>query len=244
MNKAMQMSVLLASVLLLAGCTVRFDDVPAGALQRETKEVDAAGARVTRVNLEMGAGEMNVAPAVMPDRAMRATLTYNASAGDPIVTYAVRDGTGDLVLSQSRRDDVIYLRTYRNSWDVYLSDALTEQLNVAMGAGNAHLRLSGLPLRKAQVAVGAGLVLLDLTGKWENDATVDVSTGAGRLDIRLPDETGVEVVVNDHLGGLEATGLTQSASGVYRNDAFGQSPTTLRVHVSAGIGQVVLAVAQ
>jgi hypothetical protein len=223
---------------------VRFSDPQAGALQRDTRDVAAAGAKTSLVNLEMGAGELNVQPAALAGSVMRATLTHSSSAGDVRAAYVVRDGVGQLTLSQPRGDEVIYLRSFRNTWDVQLSDALTERLNVAMGAGQSSLKLGGLPLRHAQISTGAGNVLVDLTGIWENDATIDISTGMGRLEVRLPDETGVEVMVNGHMGVLNTPGLTKVESGIYRNPAYHSSAITLHVNVAAGLGELVLAVAR
>jgi hypothetical protein len=244
MNKPLKWMLMLAGILLLTSCSVRFSDPPAGVLRTETREVAAEGAKSVVASFALGAGELNIQPASLPGAAMRARLTYHSSAGDPTLTYTVQAGEGELALSQAQRERVIYVRTSRNTWDVQLSDALTEQLNVAMGAGNANLKLSGLPLQRAQIAVGAGNVIVDLTGEWENDATVELAAGAGRVEIRLPDETGVEVIVNSHLGGLQTDGMEKVDSGTYRNDVYGTTSTTLHVNVSAGVGEVVLAVAR
>jgi hypothetical protein len=61
----------------------------------------------------------------------------------------------------------------------------------------------------------------------------------GQASIRLPKNVGVIAEASGGIGSIEVHGLKHSG-GSYTNEAYGKSPTTIRLKVEGGIGQIVL----
>lgn len=89
------------------------------------------------------------------------------------------------------------------------------------------------------VNVGAGTATVDLTGKREHDVPIKISAGAGTLKLLLPKDVGVRVKASTGIGSVEANGLAKDGN-TYVNDAYGKSPVSLDIHISAGVGTVKL----
>jgi predicted membrane protein len=87
--------------------------------------------------------------------------------------------------------------------------------------------------------MGAGQVNLDLTGDWKKNLSVNIQGGVGNAHIRLPKNVGVEASVSGGIGSVDSGGLKKH-DGEYVNDAYGQSPVTVRVTVQGGVGSVDL----
>ena len=64
---------------------------------------------------------------------------------------------------------------------------------------------------------------------------------AGEVTIFLPADVGVRATVKGGLGEVDAMGLRRDGEG-YMNDAYGRSPTTIRLSVEGGVGGVTLEV--
>src|SRR5215212_5988323 len=94
--------VMMAATAVLAGaCSTQGGGTPkVGKMQSEAKSVDPKNAQSARVQLKMGAGELNVTGGA--DRLMEADFSYNVSGWKPEVSYDVSGGEGKLVVNQGR----------------------------------------------------------------------------------------------------------------------------------------------
>lgn len=225
----------LLGALLIAGCAPR---ARVGALQTETRSVELGDARSVRVEIDFGAGSLQVTGGAQ--ELLEADFTYNVAALKPEVEY--RNGT--LVIRQPEANGLPVLQgitDFRNEWGLSLYDGVPMELSVAMGGGVGDLELAGLPLTGLDINLGAGSYTVDLSGGWARDLDVSIDAGAATLTVRLPGEVGARVEVADGPHSVDAAGLSKDG-GVYTNAAYGVSDVTLQIDLDAGIGHINLEV--
>jgi hypothetical protein len=232
-----------------------------GDLQTESQTVELGGADSVDVEIQMGAGELDVSGGA--SELLDATFTYNVEELNPQATY---DG-GKLVVKDSDVKEGIRslfdLDEYRNEWDLKFNDDVPMEMRIDLGAGRSNLTLGALDLNTLNIDggagevdldlsgsqelsrldfdMGAGSVTIDLTGDWQNDLDARLSGGLGEITVRLPSAVGVRVKVETGIGGVDASGLTKDGD-VYTNDAYGVSDITLLIDVDGGVGQINLEV--
>jgi hypothetical protein len=228
-------ALVLLAALLLAACTQR---ARVGELQTESQSVDLGDARSVRVEITIGAGNLELTGGA--EKLLEADFTYNVARLKPEVEY-----TNDtLVIRHPEVRGLPALQgitDYRNEWNLRLNDDLPMDLSVDMGAGSSDLQLAGLPLTGLDVSLGAGESTIDLSGDWARDLDVTIDAGAADITVRLPSEVGARVAVEAGPTTIEATGLTKDGN-IYTNAAYGVSEVTLQVNLEAGIGRINLEV--
>ncbi len=218
---------------LLTNCAPRV-----GALQSESQSVELGDARSVRVEIELGAGDLQVTGHA--EKLMEADFTYNVAELKPEIEYT--DGT--LVVRQPESGGLPALqgiRDFRNEWCLRLNDAVPMDLSVDVGAGAGDLRLSGLSLTGLDITLGAGRSMIDLSGDWMSDLDVSIEAGAASVSVRLPNDIGVRVRVGDGRHTNAISGLTRN-DDVYTNAAYGVSDVTMQIDMQAGVGQINLEV--
>jgi hypothetical protein len=233
--------------------------VRVGELRTDSETVELGGAASVRVDIDMGAGELDVRGGA--SELLEAQFTYNVAEMKPEVEYSgdrltvrtpnVRTGLGSLWDAAD----------YRYEWDLRLNDGVPMELNVGVGAGTTDLRLGSLMLTRLDVARGAGDVVVDLsgstsltrliigggagnvtvdlTGDWQEDLEATIEGGLGNRILVLPREVGVRVKATTGVGSVNAEGLTREGD-YYVNDAYGQSAVTLEIDVAGGVGNTEL----
>lgn len=224
----------LVAALLVAGCAPR---ARVGALQTESQSVELGGAGSVRVEINFGAGDLEVTGGA--EKLLEADFAYNVTELKPEVEYT----EGTLVLSQPESKglqlDFRGIADFRNEWDLRLNDLVPMDLRLEMGAGTSDLQLAGLSLTGLDITLGAGGSTIDLRGNWAHDLDVGIHAGAGDITVRLPRDVGVRVQVDAAVGTVESPGLKQDGNN-YINAAYGESETTLQVEIDAGVGQINL----
>jgi hypothetical protein len=260
MNKkaVVWIGLLLLVALALASCG---EGVRIGELQTRSETVARDGADAVEVNINMGAGVLEVSGGA--DELLEASFTTNVAELEPEVTYA-----GGVLSVQSssvtiRPASLLDIGDFRNEWDLRLNEETPLAMVVEGGAGRSQLELGTLTLTQLDVNGGAGEVkvdlagsqalrrlsfdggagpaTIDLSGEWGTDLDAVVNGGLGALTLRLPEETGVMVTVNTGVGAVRTSGLHEDER-VYTNDAYGVADVTLRVVVNGGVGPVRLEV--
>lgn len=226
---------ILFAVLLFTGCNTR---ARVGPSQTESRSVELGDASSVRVQINMGAGNLEVTGGA--DKLLEAGFTYNVARLKPEVEYT--DGT--LVVRQPEAEGLPVLQDisdFRIDWDLRLHDQVPMELSVEMGAGNSDLQLANLSLTGLDITLGAGASKVDLRGDWQRDLDVTVDTGAANVTLLLPNEVGVRVEVDRGPTVIDAPGFVQ-VGNVYKNAAYGASAVTLHVNIQAGIGLINLEV--
>lgn len=258
MNKQPKIYLLLSLffLLLAAGCR---GNTAVGQLQTESQAVEAAGAESAVVEINMGAGELEVNGGAA--ELFEGEFTYNVADWKPIVDYGVNEGSGRLMVSQEGTfDGLPFSNNVRNEWDLRLNDEMPlemvvrfgagegrlnlaslnlSSLNIEGGAGTADIVVGGSPLQSLNVTSGVGETTVDLRGTWENDLNATITGGVGELTLRLPRNVGVRVTTQTGLGSINANGFNQDGD-VYTNDAYGESAVTLNLTVTGGVGEITL----
>jgi hypothetical protein len=226
-------ALVLVTSLLLASCN---SSLKVGTLRTESQTVELGDAKSVRVEINMGAGNLQLTGGA--EKLMEADFTYNVSRLKPEVEYA----DGMLVVQQPEVDGMPALpgiSVFRNEWGVRLYDGVPMDLSVDMGAGASNLQLAGLSLTGLKVTLGAGTYTVDLSGEWARNLDVTIDAGAAILTVRLPRDVGARVKVESGPHTIEASGLSKDGD-VYTNAAYGVSDVSLRIDLAAGIGTINL----
>jgi hypothetical protein len=254
--KGIALLAMVAVLLTAGGCA---SGVRVGRLQTESETVELGDATSVRVEIDMGAGELEVAGGAA--ELLEADFTYNVAELKPEVDYSGGTLTVRTPDVETGIGSLLDITDYRYEWDLRLNDDVPMELQVNVGAGQTNLRLGSLSLTRLDVAGGAGEVLvdlsgsdsltrldigggagaltLDLTGAWQNDLEATIGGGVGKRILILPRDTGVRVKVDVGVGGVVAAGFTKEGE-YYTNDAYGQSEVTLNLEVAGGVGETEL----
>lgn len=221
------------SILGLTGCVGDWE--PAGPPRTETRSVELDKSEMVRVELKMGAGEMNVRGG--SPKLMEAQFRYNRPASKPEVRYDASGFRGDLVVEEPSHSHHGSNSEYR--WDIRLNDEKPIDLEVHFGAGEGRLDVGSLTLRSLEVHMGVGELRVDLRGTPKNDYNVSIHGGVGEATVYLPSGVGVIADAKGGIGGINARGL-QNRDGRYVNDEYGHAKVTVRLDVRGGIGAINL----
>ena len=250
--------ILIAVLLMATACA---GGVRVGDLQTESQTVELGDADSVDVEIQMGAGELDISGGA--NELLEASFTYNVEELNPHATYS----DGRLEVRDSDVNEGIRslfdLDEYRNEWDLKFNESVPMEMNVDLGAGRSKLALGALALTSLNIDGGAGEVDLDLsssqslnrldfnmgagevtvnlTGDWQNDLDARIEGGLGEITVKLPSNVGVRVDVQTGIGSVDASGLSRDGD-TYTNDAYGVSDVTLQIDVEGGVGQINLEV--
>jgi hypothetical protein len=200
-----------------------------------SQTVDLKDAKSAHAKLEMGAGQLTINGGAT--HFMDADFIFTGSYDEPRVDYSVANGVGQVTISQNSKS--VHIGHSQNDWNLHFNKDIPLELKIDMGAGQGNLHLRDVPLTRLDLNIGAGQVDVDLTGDRKADLTADIEGGVGQANIRLPKNVGVIAQASGGIGSIEVHGLKHDGDS-YTNDAYGKSPTTIRLKVEGGIGQIVL----
>jgi hypothetical protein len=220
-------------LLTLAGCVVDLE--PSGPSRTESRSIDLDKSEMVKVELKMGAGELNVRGG--SPKLMEGEFTFNRPTLKPDVHYDATGFRGHLLVEQPSHAHQVGNSKYR--WDLRLNDEKPIDLVVHFGAGEGRLDLGSLALRSLEVHMGVGELRVDLRGNPKNSYSVNIHGGVGEATIYLPEGVGVVADASGGIGGISARGL-QKRGGQYVNDAYGHAKTTVRLDIHGGIGSINL----
>jgi hypothetical protein len=223
-----------ALLLLTNGCSMGVDPGPT---LTANDEIEAGKAESVMAEIRMGSGDLKVDGG--GSKLMTGTYRYSERVGRPMVRYDVTGSRGRLTIESPSTEGSINRKV--NDWKVRMGSDVPLELSVRLGAGEADLDLSRMPLQSVKVEMGAGEMSLNLAGKYKKDVDVQVDGGAGEAKIRVPGDIGAVVDATLGIGGIEAGGLTKR-DGKYYNDAYAEGKPAVRLKVRGGVGQITLSV--
>ena len=220
------------AVLSLAGCVV--DTTRTGPLQYDSFHLDRDRSELVTVNLNMGAGELQVGTGT--DKLLQAYFTYNVPSWKPLVKY----DPGALTIDQGKTGHVNFNPgPVKYQWDLRFGRDTPLDFGVNFGAGEAQLDLGSLNLRAVSIQMGVGSLKLDLRGRPQHDYNVHIQGGIGEAIVRLPANAGVFASANGGIGEIKTRGL-QKEGDHWVNDAYPAAKVKVRVDVQGGIGSITL----
>lgn len=200
-----------------------------------TQTVDLKDAKSAHAKLEMGAGQLTINSGAT--HFMDADFNFTDTYDEPRVESSVTNGVGQVTITQDSRS--VHMGRSQNDWNLHFNKDVPLELRIDMGAGQGNLHLRDVPITRLDLNIGAGQVDVDLTGDRKADLSVDIEGGVGQASIRLPKNVGVIAHASGGIGSIDVHGLKHDGDS-YTNEAYGKSPTTIRLKVEGGIGQIVL----
>jgi major membrane immunogen (membrane-anchored lipoprotein) len=239
MKKQLLAGVLLSSVLVIAAGCSAFESVTFGKgdVNEYQVEVEKDSAKELQVDLQLGAGEMNVSGGA--GEWVTGEIEYNNDDLKPDVEYDLNGDKGEAVIKQKKNTNVsVGFGNMKNDWDLQLTDEVPIDLHVISGASDTNLDLSGMQLRDLKVDAGVGDVEVDLGGEWEESFHVDINTGVGETTVILPKGTGVKIKSQEGIGKSNFEGFVAKGNNTYVNDAYDSADVIITVKVDMGVGEV------
>lgn len=221
----------LAALLTMAACD--FHPPETGPVQTENVSVELGTAQRSNIELDLGAGELNLRGGAQ--QLLEGALEYNIPAWRPEVHTSVVGNATDVTIKQPERHPAFGKVRYK--WDLVANNGVLTDLAVNCGAGKADMQLGSLRLRNVNVNIGAGQVDLDLRGEPKHDYDVAVSGGVGQATVYLPKNVGIEAEAHGGIGHIEVRGLEKHGN-VWQNSLYDTAKVTVRVKVQGGIGEI------
>jgi len=217
--------------LLIVGC-----GEPAGETRREQQSIDLAGAQSARVNLAMGAGELMVGSGA--SKLVEAEFTYNVDRLKPIVEHHTSGGETDVAISQTETGSFNFGNVV-SRWDLRLNNGVPLDVIATLGAGEAHMNLGDLTLRKLDVGIGAGEVHVDLRGMPKRSYGVEIKGGVGETVVYLPRTVGISATAAGGIGSITMNGLEKRGER-WTNSGHESDPVQITLDVKGGIGEITV----
>ena len=225
--KSIRSGAAIAAVLGIAGCSW---SGPAGPLVKERHTVERGTAERARVEIEMGAGDLEVKSGAA--MLLEGDFEFNTPALKPVIAYKVDGSTGALTVSQESASG-----NYENNWRLSLDETTPMDLDISLGAGDAQLVLGRLNLSNLDIQLGAGDLVVDLRGMPAKSFRVKVQAGAGDTRIQLPAGVGLSVSTSGIIGDTSVSGL-EKRDGRWVNSRAEGSPVTVDLEVQHAIGDL------
>ncbi len=223
---------LAAGSILLISCGPDFG--PPGPERTETRSIPLDQSEEVRVDLRMGAGELRVHGG--SDNLMDGRFTYNRLRLRPEISYNTGGFRGHLEVEEPGH---VGGSTRRYEWDLSFNDHKPLDIDVKCGAGESHLDLEDLTLRRVNIEMGVGELKMDLRGQPKQDYSVHIHGGIGEATVYLPRGTGIEADVKGGIGDIQVSGL-EKRDGRYVNDAYGRANANIHLDIEGGIGAIHL----
>jgi hypothetical protein len=217
----------------LAGCSGP-DTFVSGPVQHETRAVELDHAELVRVELTMGAGELNVRGG--SPRLLDAEFEYDNPALKPVVRYTPSSFRGQLTIEQPDGRGPRGSRHYR--WDLQLNNDIPVEVVTRLGAGNATMNLGKLNLRRLDLNMGVGNLEMDLRGEPRRDYDVEIHGGVGNATVHLP-SVNIVADAGGGIGNIEAVGL-EKRDGRWISTRYADAKTTVRLEIKGGVGNIHL----
>jgi hypothetical protein len=216
--------------LLVVGC----GSEPAGETRHEQQSIDVAGAQSARVELTMGAGELRVESGAT--KLVDAEFTYNLERLKPTVEQHTSGSETAVTIAQSQSAS-FNVGNVISRWDLRLNNDVPIDVIAKLGAGEAHMNLGDLILRRLDIGIGAGEVQVDLRGMPKGSYNVDIKGGVGQTTVYLPRTVGISASAAGGLGTIAMNGLEKRGER-WINAGHESDPVQITIDIRGGIGEI------
>jgi N-terminal domain of toast_rack, DUF2154 len=223
------------AALVLTGCDGLGRPVLPGPLQHETQGIELDKAEMVRVEMRMGAGELNVSGG--SPRLLDAEFDYDNPALKPLVRYEGGSFRSHLTVAQPDAHGSGSASHYE--WKLRLNNGVPMDVVTHLGAGNAEMNLGALKLRGVEVHMGVGNLDMDLRGDPQRDYNVEIDGGVGNASVRLPSGTGIVADTQGGIGHIEGHGL-EKRRGRWVSSKNEDAKVTIHLDIRGGVGNITL----
>ncbi|WP_233202859.1 toast rack family protein [Sporosarcina sp. P1] len=197
--------------------------------------IEKDDAKSLEIDIDFGAGDLLIEGGAT--NWVDGDIDTNVKKWLPSVMYKNKREIGYVEIEQNMKG-LSALGNKRNNWNVQLTNEIPVNLDVEMGVSDAELNLSGIQLSQLSVDAGVGDTTINLSGDWQESFDAEFELGVGDAKIRLPQETGVKLSVSKGIGSVGTKGFISKGKGVYVNEAYGKTDTTIHLKVDVGVGGV------
>ncbi len=208
--------------------------------QSNVLSIEKDNAKSLEIDVDFGVGDLLIEGGAT--EWVDGNIDTNMNKGYPSVKYNNKRDVGYIEIEQKPKRFTLFQKK-RNDWDLQLTNEVPVSLDVDTGVSDSDLNLAGIQLTHLSVDAGVGDTTIDLSGDWQESFEVDIDLGVGDADIRLPKDTSVKITVSKGIGKVAANGFISQGDGVYVNEAYDQSDTTITMDVDVGIGNVKFSLA-
>ncbi len=223
------------ATLALTGCGAHGRSRDSGPLQHVTKTIELDKAEMVRVEMRMGAGELNVEGG--SPRLLDADFFFDNPAQEPDVRYEDGSFRGRLTIAQPNSHGLDPVSHYE--WKLRLNNDVPWDVVTHLGAGNAQMNLGAMNLRGVEVHMGVGNLDMDLRGNPKRDYDVEIHGGVGNATVRLPEGVGIVADAHGGIGNIDAEGL-EKHNGRWVRANREDAKVTIHLDVRGGIGNITL----
>ena len=254
-------------LLLLSACSV-VENIDTenfrqevGPVKTDSESIGRQGVESVDVTIKQAAGELTIQTGT--ESLVDTNFVYNIDEWKPEVNYTVTNVTdGALSIEQpSFKLTGIPDDSIKNEWyltfnnvvplamditagagksDLDLSQLNLIQLKLTAGAGSADVKLPAKNLSRVDLRSGVGLLTVDFRGEWLADSDITFEGGLGKTVLILPANIGIRARAKSGIGSINTVGNWTEDDGVYTNELYNETPNTLRLDVSGGVGQIEL----
>ena len=223
------------AMLALTGCDARDRTSYARPLLHVSKAIELDKAEMVRVEMRMGAGELNVEGG--SPRLLDADFSFSTPEQEPLVRYEDGSFRGRLTIAEPRVRHFGSSRRYE--WKLHLNNDVPLDVVTHLGAGNAEMNLGALNLRGIEVHMGVGNLDMDLRGNPKRDYDVEIHGGVGNATVRLPNGVGIVANARGGIGNVDAEGL-EKHNGRWVSPQHEDAKVTVHLDVRGGVGNITL----
>jgi hypothetical protein len=219
--KKFQLAAALLSVFLL-GSSSR---------NRATVEetIELRNEKMLETRLDLGAGELKLGPKVSGGRLFEGRFSYRPRDFKPEFHYTASRQTGFLTLETRSLKKFLTDRDPKNEWEISFSPEVLHTFDLDLGACEAELDFSGLPVKELKLDLGAGecRVFFEKPNPVEMKK-LEIAAGASELTVKGLGNANFNQMKFD--GGL----------GEFRLDFSGDFTGDRQADVSVGLGEIEL----
>ncbi len=228
MKKFAPIIVIATLVLATLACSININAPTIQTGSEQTLDINEAapsGSDFARLNLQMGAGTLNITPGAQG--LIQGTIRYNVPDWEPVIT---RDQS-NVRIEQGHIDQVkLPTKEVINEWNLKLGSSPID-LTISAGAYKGTLDLSGLALVNLSISDGAS----------QSELRFD-SPNPSEMQ-RLRYKTGASEVKLNGLGNTNADAISfESGAGSYTLDFSGTLTRDVKVDITTGVSSLKIIV--
>jgi len=207
-----------------------------GSLQayNDTVQVASNEIKSAEISLDVGASEINIstdnqtAIATAELKSNFATLEKTSSIYESIqkVNFSMKSGN-------------VWLGSFKNQWNISLTQALPISLSVDAGACDADIDLSAAKLNTVDINMGASNLVLRL-GENQSLANVNIDSGASSIKLQIPNGVGVKLHLDDGLNSKKLADLEKTGDKTYESNGYAGAISKIDIMTSIGVSSFTI----